>query len=160
MKRVDAWTAAAGILVSLSFLTGAPVLAATPFGAMSGTWNGSGTARLQGGKSENMRCKGYFNPGTGGSSMSLSIRCANAAAKVELRANLTSTGTTVAGDWEERTYNQAGTVSGTATATTLKLSITGGITGTLNLSVDGSTQSLALLTQGSPLVGMTVSLSK
>ena len=57
-----------------------------PFPSLAGTWSGNGTAQLEGGKTESLRCKGYYTNGNGGSALGLSIRCANASAKVELRA--------------------------------------------------------------------------
>jgi len=87
----------------------APVQAAdNPFQSLAGTWNGSGTANFEGGTKESLRCKGYYTNGSGGANLGLSIRCANASAKVELRANLNYANGAVTGEWEERTYNQSG----------------------------------------------------
>ena len=131
-----------------------------PFPSLAGTWNGSGTARLEGGKTESLRCKGYYTAGSGGASLGLSIRCANASSKVELRANLTYADGNVSGDWEERTYNQAGTITGKASASKMNLAITGGVNGTLSVSVGGGGHSVALSTDGSALKGINISMSR
>ena len=131
-----------------------------PFPSLAGTWNGSGTARLEGGKTESLRCKGYYTAGSNGASLGLSIRCANASSKVELRANLTYADGNVSGDWEERTYNQSGTIAGKASASKMNLAITGGVIGTLSVSVAGSGHSVALSTESSALKGINISMSR
>ena len=131
-----------------------------PFPSLAGTWNGSGTARLEGGKTESLRCKGYYTAGSNGASLGLSIRCANASSKVELRANLNYADGNVSGDWEERTYNQSGTISGKANASKMNLAISGGVNGTLSVSVVGSGHSVALSTESSALKGINISMSR
>jgi hypothetical protein len=131
-----------------------------PFPSLAGTWNGSGTARMEGGKTESLRCKGYYTNGGGGASLGLSIRCANASSKVELRANLNYADGNVSGDWEERTYNQSGSITGKATSTKMNLAISGGVSGSLSVSVSGASHSVALSTEGSTLKGITISMSR
>ena len=131
-----------------------------PFPSLAGTWNGSGTASLEGGKTESLRCKGYYTAGGGGTTLGLSIRCANASSKVELRANLSYADGNVTGDWEERTYNQSGTVSGKASSNRLNLAITGGIQGSILVSLAGSNHSVSVLTGGSTLKGINVSMTR
>ncbi|HMN36693.1 MAG TPA: hypothetical protein PKD49_03140 [Hyphomicrobium sp.] len=134
--------------------------AENPFPALAGTWSGSGTATLEGGKTESLRCKGYYTNGGGGSALGLSIRCANASAKVELRANLNYSNGAVSGSWEERTYNQSGTVSGRASDNKVSLAISGGITGSLSLSLSGKRHSVAVSTGGSALKGINISMTR
>lgn len=138
-----------------------PAFAAdNPFHSLVGTWNGSGTASFEGGKTESLRCKGYYTNGNGGSNLGLSIRCANASAKVELRANLNYSNGAVSGDWEERTYNQSGTVSGKASANKLNLAISGGIEGSMNVSVAGGSHSVTVSTGGPVLKGVDISMTR
>jgi hypothetical protein len=140
---------------------GMPAIAAeNPFHALAGTWNGSGTASFEGGTTESLRCKGYYTNGSGGTNLGLSIRCANASAKVELRANLNYADGNVSGDWEERTYNQSGTVSGKASSSKLNLAITGGINGSMNVSVGSGSHSVNVSTGGPVLKGINISMSR
>ncbi len=134
--------------------------AENPFPALAGTWSGSGTAQFEGGTTESLRCKGYYTSGSGGAALGLSIRCANASAKVELRANLNYANGTVSGDWEERTYNQSGTVSGKANANKISLAISGGISGSMSVSLSGSRHSVNVSTGGPTLKGINISMSR
>ena len=136
----------------------APALADNPFGSLAGTWNGSGTAKFDGGKTESLRCKGYYT--NGGANLGLSIRCANASAKVELRANLVYADGSVSGSWEERTYNQSGTVTGKATSNKLTLAIAGGIQGSMNINISGGSHSVAVATSGPTLKGINLSMTR
>ena len=145
----------------LGLAVAAPSSAAeNPFPSLAGTWSGSGTAKFEGGVSESLRCKGYYTNGSGGNNLGLSIRCANASAKVELRANLVNNGGTVSGDWEERTYNQSGTVSGKASSGKINLAITGGINGSMSVSVGGGSHSVSVVTGGPVLKGINISMSR
>lgn len=148
-------------LVGLGLSAGTPAIAAdNPFHSLAGTWNGSGTANFDGGTKESLRCKGYYTNGSGGANLGLSIRCANASAKVELRANLNYSDGNVSGDWEERTYNQSGTVSGKATASKLNLAINGGIQGSMSVSINGGSHSVSVTTSGPVLKGINISMSR
>lgn len=150
-----ALTALGAVLISF------PSYAAdSPFGSLAGTWNGSGTAQFDGGKTESLRCKGYYTNGGGGANLGLSIRCANASAKVELRANLDYANGNVTGNWEERTFNQSGTVAGKASSNKLSLAISGGITGNMTVSFGGGSQQVSVSTSGPVLKGIQISFSR
>jgi hypothetical protein len=152
---------AALALSSIAMLMiGAPAVAGSPFSALVGTWTGKGTARLEGGKSEKLTCKGYYS-GSGGSELKLNIICANPSTKVELRSVLKYANGRVTGTWEERNYNQTGTITGSADESKLKLSIGGGgLTGSLSVSIGGETQSVSLSTNGSALKGVSINFAR
>jgi hypothetical protein len=152
---------ASAVIVGLAVFAG-PVRAASdnPFVELAGTWSGSGTARFDSGKTESLRCKGYYTNNGNPKSLGLSIRCANASAKVELRANLINTNGVVSGNWEERTYNQSGTVSGRATANRMTLSISGGITGSMTVAISGGSHSVTVATSGPSFKGVNISMSR
>jgi hypothetical protein len=141
-------------------LIGVPAVAGSPFSALVGTWSGKGTARLEGGKSERLSCKGYYT-GSGGSELRLNIICANPSTKVELRSVLKYANGRVTGTWEERNYNQTGTITGSADDSKLRLNIGGGaLKGLLSVSIGGGTQSVSLSTQGSMLKGVSINFSR
>jgi hypothetical protein len=139
---------------------GVPAVAGSPFSSLVGTWSGKGTARLEGGKSERLSCKGYYS-GSGGSELKLNIICANPSTKVELRSVLKYANGRVTGTWEERNYNQSGTISGSGDDTKLRLAIGGGaLKGSLSVSITGETQSGSLSTQGSTLKGVSINFAR
>src|SRR6185295_5446670 len=137
--RGSASVLAASLIAVL--MIGVPAVAGSPFSALVGTWSGKGTARLEGGKSEKLSCKGYYS-GSGGTELKLNIICANPSTKVELRSTLKYSNGRVTGTWEERNYNQAGTITGSADDQKLQLVIGGGgLKGSLSVSIGGTTQS-------------------
>lgn len=153
--------AATAAIVGVLSLTAPTAHAADgPFPELVGTWNGSGVAKFEGGRTESLRCKGYYTNTGGPHSLGISIRCANASAKVELRANLVDAGGTVTGSWEERTYNQSGSITGRAFANKLNLSISGGIAGSMLVTVSRGSHSVAVLTSGPSLKGINISMSR
>lgn len=151
--------AVAGLSAAFVVVASEPVLADSPFRALTGTWNGGGTAKFEGGKRESLRCRGYYTSGSA-DNLGLSVRCANASAKVELRANLHYTNGKVTGTWEERTYNQSGSISGQATSNRLNLSISGGISGSLSVSVNGNKHAVIVSTGSSALRGINISMRR
>jgi hypothetical protein len=154
MATVTAASAAAILMI------GVPAVAGSPFSSLVGTWSGKGTARLEGGKSERLSCKGYYT-GSGGSELKLNIICANPSTKVELRSVLKYSNGRVTGTWEERNYNQTGTITGSASDTNLRLSIGGGaLKGFLSVSIGGTNQSVSLSTQGSALKGVSITFAR
>jgi hypothetical protein len=141
-------------------LIGVPAVAGSPFSALVGTWSGKGTARLEGGKSERLSCRGYYS-GSGNTELKLNILCANPSTKVELRSVLKYSNGRVTGTWEERNFNQSGTITGTASDEKMRLVIGGGgLKGVLSVSIGGSTQSVSLSTQGSTLKGVSINFAR
>ncbi len=159
-----AWAAAIAIAITAtaSAISAVPVSAASdnPFLTLAGTWSGSGTARFDEGKTESLRCKGYYTNNGNANSLGLSIRCANASSKVELRANLLDTNGEVSGSWEERTYNQSGTVTGRVTPNRMTLAISGGINGTMTVAISGGSHSVTVASSGPSFKGVHISMSR
>ena len=158
MRRAAAVTlmAAGAVLASQQ-----PALADSPFSNLAGTWSGKGQVRLEGGKSEAIRCKAYYTTSSGGSELGMAIRCASAASKIEMRANLKYDNGSVSGNWEERTYNAAGDVTGQASQSKLSLKIQGGgLDGSMSVRLGGASQSVSISTSGSAFQGLDLSLSR
>jgi hypothetical protein len=123
--------------------------AASPFNGLTGTWSGSGSFRLEDGRSEAIRCNANYVPR------------GSASNKVELRANLVSTGSKVSGSWEERSFNASGQVTGLAVGDTLRLSINGGgLSGSMLVRTTGGSQSISVRTDTSALKGVNISLRR
>jgi hypothetical protein len=150
---------AKAVAVAALFIGAAQANAANPFSGLSGNWSGSGQFRLEDGRSESIRCNANYVPrGTG---LGLALRCASASNKVELRANLVSSGNKVSGSWEERSYNASGQVTGLAVGDTLRLSINGGgLSGSMLVRTTGGSQSISVRTDTSALKGVNISLRR
>ncbi len=135
--------------------------AESPFASLAGTWSGAGQIKLEGGKSENIRCKAYYTTNAGGAGLGMAIRCASASNKIEMRASLTYADGKVSGNWEERTFNAAGQVSGKAAANNLSLSIDGGgLNGSMSVRLGSTSQLVSISTTGSAFRGLNLSLSR
>jgi hypothetical protein len=159
MLRVVGRFAAA---IALAFVgLASPADAAGPFATYTGTWSGSGHIKLDSGKTEALKCKAYYMPKDGGDSIGLALRCASASNKIELRAQLAASGGRVSGSWEERTFNAAGSVSGEATSTHIRLAIAGGgFSGSMSVTTTGASQSISVTTQGVALRGINISMRR
>ncbi len=154
-----AFIAAGLLLVSTAAIDKAA--AAGPFDALGGTWSGAGNIRLEDGRSEGLKCKAYYSPRSGGASMGLALRCASASNKIELRATLNSTGSRIAGNWEERTFNVNGSASGQAAGNAIKLAIDAGVlSGSMNVTTNGKSQTISVRTDGTGLKGVNINLSR
>jgi hypothetical protein len=161
-KFVTLLAAGASAIAFASAVSMRPAVAASdsPFATLAGTWGGSGTARFDDGKSESLRCKGYYTNNGGPHNLGLSIRCANASSKLELRATLSESNGAVSGSWEERTFNQSGTVSGRASANRINLSISGGISGTMTVAISGSSHTVTVASNGASFKGVHITMSR
>ena len=142
-------------------LAPARTVAAGVFTNFNGSWSGSGKMRLEGGRSETLRCRANYVERGGGNAVGISLRCASQANRVELRANLTSNSGRVNGDWEEREFNASGSASGTATGNHISLAINGGgLTGSLSLTTSGTRQTVSISTENVALRGIQIALAR
>lgn len=153
-----------GIAAAVLVVAGLPLMAssavgASPFDRLGGSWSGSGSATFEGGQKERLSCNGYYR-NEGGTKLSLALRCASPSNKFEVRGDLSYSGGKVSGSWEERTYNAGGTASGSASDSGVSLSFSGSATGSMRVSVSGSSQSVAINYQGIALKSVTMTLSK
>lgn len=129
------------------------------FAALDGAWGGSGSVRLENGKTERLRCKGYYNAKSG-NSLGMAINCGNASFKINMRANLKSAGSAITGTWEEREFNQTGNVSGKQTANGFSLKFSGAISGSMNVSMTGTRQTVSISTGGPGFTGVNLQFAK
>lgn len=126
---------------------------------LDGSWAGGGSVTFDGGSKEKLRCNGYYK--SGGDDLSMAIKCASAGgAKIELRGTMKNSGGKISGAWEERTYNAGGDIVGSASAGSLKVGITGTITGNMSLSFSQSSQTVAISTTGSTLRTVNISFNR
>ena len=131
---------------------------ASPFDTLLGSWGGTGEIRLDQGRKERIKCNAYYTGG--GSQLGLAIRCQSESYKIEIRSKLSYSGGRLSGNWEERTFNASGTASGSATDSTIRLSITGPVTGSMNVNFSKSRQSVSISTRGTALQGVNITLGR
>lgn len=141
-----------------ALLATATASSAGPFNDFYGTWSGHGNAIFNGGAREALLCKGYYS-GEGGD-LKLALRCASPSSKIDMRAQLKGSGTEITGTWEERTFNAQGAIDGKLSGQKLHANLTGGITGTLKLSLGSNSQLVSLNTEGSALTMVQLKLKR
>ena len=157
-KRNSHKAALTAVLLATAMLTPGTAHAAEAFNALKGSWSGAGSASFAGGQSEKLRCTARY--GGGGSNLSISLKCASASAQINLTGNLDANGNKVSGDWSENSFGLSGGAYGSATASSVRLKISGGTSGYLTLSVSGNRHTVALSSQGTSLTGVNVSLGR
>ncbi|MCC7251333.1 hypothetical protein [Hyphomicrobium sp.] len=129
------------------------------FSALDGAWAGSGSVRLENGKTERLKCRGYYNAKQG-NSLGMAINCGNASFKINMRASLRSAGGTITGTWEEREFNQTGNVSGKQTANGFSLRFSGALSGSMSVSMTGARQTVSISTGGPGFTGVNLQFAK
>ncbi len=77
-----------------------------------------------------------------------------------MRASLLDTNGAVSGSWEERTYNQSGSVQGRVTPNRMTLAISGGINGTMTVAISGGSHSVTVASSGPSFKGVHISMSR
>lgn len=133
--------------------------ARTPLDMLIGSWRGYGKMQLADGRQERLICNMYYTGG--GSQLGMVIRCSGGSNRIEIRSKLTYSAGRLRGNWEERTYNAEGTVSGSATGSRIKLSITGGgLSGTMSVSYDSARQDVDIETDGIALKSVNITLGR
>ncbi|WP_439541676.1 hypothetical protein [Hyphomicrobium sp.] len=135
-----------------------PCAAEPTFSPLLGSWAGGGMYKLQDGTSERLKCDAYYTGS--GSQLGIAVRCSSPNNKIELRSKISANGTSLSGNWEERTYNAGGEAKGTLTDSKLALAIVGGVTGSMTITYDQTKQNVAIATEGTPLQSVTISLSR
>ncbi len=135
-----------------------PSFADPTFEPLLGSWGGSGTYKLQDGTSEKLKCDAYYTGS--GTQLGIAVRCQGQTNKIEMRSKLSASGTALSGNWEERTYNAGGNVTGKLTDSKLTLAIAGGVAGSMTITYDRTKQNVAIATEGIPLKSVIVSLSR
>jgi hypothetical protein len=157
---IKSMTIAALIAAGAVLVQPSAVQASGPFSQLSGTWNGSGQVRFDQGKTEQISCKAYYTLKAEGSGLGLAIRCASSSYKIEMRAVLNFQGQRVTGQWEERTFNAEGSLNGHASERGLTLAITGGVSGSMALTIGQSGHRVDIKATTAGLTGVSIDLTR
>ena len=133
---------------------------AAKFNALGGVWSGGGKLRIAGGRSERLKCKGYYNPKGGGVRLGMAIRCASTSYKLELRSQLKVSGSRVTGSWEERNFNATGQIIGSSRPGRLALSASGSVSAGLFVTYGKKRQTVRLSGKFGSFRGLTLVLRR
>ncbi len=124
------------------------------FEALAGSWSGVGSATLNGGAAERVRCRADYEPSSP-TQLRLSLRCASDSFNLQVASDVTRQGNRISGNWSESNTGVSGDLSGSAGADRLDAVVDGaGVQARLNLEVRGNTQNVSLVSQG-PLASST-----
>lgn len=85
-----------------------------PFAGMSGVWKGRGTIELDGGNTENIRCRATYAVSSNGQGLNQTLLCASDSYKFELKSDVVAKGGALSGTWSETTRNVGGSLTGQA----------------------------------------------
>ena len=136
-------------------------MAQTPFVGLAGSWSGSGTVSLMGGARERIRCRSTYRVGGSGTDLQGSLRCASDSYQFELGSRIDYGAGAISGTWHETTRGIAGTLSGRAEAGQLSARASApGFLADLSLATRGSRQVVTIRSEGTDLLGATVTLNR
>lgn len=145
-------------ILAIAVLCTTPVMSADAFDALQGQWSGGGSARFASGQTERLRCTSRYSGG--GENLNLNLRCASASAQINLSGILDADSSRVSGRWTETSFGLTGQVSGSTQGGSVRLSISGGTTGSVTLNVAGDRHTFKLSSNGTSLTAVDVTLAR
>jgi hypothetical protein len=78
-----------------------------------------------------------------------------------MRGRVSYSGGRVSGEWEERTFNVGGSLSGKASGNRLSMRVGGNVQGSMNVSYSAKRQSVSISAGGAaPLRGVSMALAR
>jgi len=134
------------VAVSLAtVLAAGAALADGPFGALPGSWAGSGTVTLDGGTKERMQCKAQYIVKNDDNNFQQALRCSSASYKFEVNAYVDHDGGNLSGYWSEAVNNVNGGVSGSVSGNHIQAVLKGtGFAASLDINTGGTSQTVTL----------------
>jgi hypothetical protein len=134
---------------------------ASPFEKLAGRWVGEGRLGVRDAATEAVKCRvTYFVEG-GGNQLRQSIRCASQSGAIEVATAVAHAGGALTGTWQELTRNWSGDLTGTVHASGFKVAVRGdNLTANMDIIVRGERQIIEIQFVDSPLIGLTLVLTK
>jgi hypothetical protein len=133
-----------------------------PFSALNGSWSGGGTIKKSNGGSERIRCRSAFET-AGAGNLSIRLRCASDSYNFDLTANVAYQGGAISGSFQEATRSVVGGISGHSAGEGRQVQAVAqapGVTSNISLTTRGNHQSVSIVTPGSEVPEITMSLEK
>jgi hypothetical protein len=131
-----------------------------PFAGMSGVWTGRGTIQLDGGSTENIRCRATYAVSGDGQGLNQVLLCASDSYKFELKSDVVAKGGVLSGTWKETSRNVGGSLTGRAGNGQFNVDVSAPtFTARLRLTTRGDRQNVAISSDGQ-FKGVKISLSR
>jgi hypothetical protein len=141
----------------------ASAFAGDAFTRLEGQWRGNGTIEFSNKAKETLHCRAAYDVLQSGANLELSIRCASDSYKIDLLGKASEMGGKVSGSWSEATLNVSGSLTGTASGSSIKvLAKSPAFTAVFGLTTNGKHQSVSIKseTPDSSIRGATISLAR
>jgi hypothetical protein len=146
-------------LPSLAFAQARP--ASTGFGALAGSWSGTGSVTLTSGSVERIRCQASYEVAPSGNTFQQSLRCTSDSYDFHLRASVIRSGDAISGTWTETTRNANGGIAGRVSGSQIQANIQGpAFSASLALQTQGDRQTVNIRSQGTELSAVTIALRR
>jgi hypothetical protein len=128
-------------------------------GALNGSWGGNGRIFYTDSSSESINCSAYYTGS--GRDLRMAIQCRSDKNPIHIRSRLRIDGSRANGEWEERTFNAAGTASGNVGGNSLSLDVSGGgFSGTMQVSFSSGSHRVTITTKGIAMSRATMQFSR
>jgi hypothetical protein len=149
---------AAAVLFAASLSGSASYAQTGPFAGLAGSWRGGGTATLDDGSTERIRCRATY--AVSGPSMEMTLTCASEAYKFNLQSNVVSEGGAISGTWRESSRGINGTLQGRGGGGNFQVvASSGGFNANISLTTRGNRQSVVMRAD-SQFRGASIALSR
>ncbi len=151
---------AIALMFALPVSTVALAESATPFSQLAGSWHGGGSVRYSDGSNEHLSCRGNYNSKSGGSELTLIIRCQSPSNKIDMKSEVAYEGGRVTGHWSEKTFGLEGDFSGNASPNKFSVQISGQLQGAMTVSVNGANHQVSISTNGPGFKSVSIAFSR
>ncbi len=134
----------------------------SPFSALIGTWSGSGVIKKSNGTSERIRCRSAYEP-VAHASLQLRLRCASDSYNFDLTGTVTYDGGPISGVWSETSRSVNGTIQGRSSGNGRQVQAvaqSATFTASLALTTRGNRQSVVILSPGTEVPEVSITLEK
>ncbi len=149
---------ASAVMVTPGFVQRTAAADTASFGALVGSWSGTGQFRLEDGSLQRMRCTGSYSGGA--SVLNLAIRCASSDNTIDMQGHLRASGARVSGSWSESAFGLEGAATGQLSASRISLRLSGGLSGSMSVGFTRSSQNITISTTGAALKSVSIRLTR
>jgi hypothetical protein len=132
------------------------------FASLAGVWTGAGTISLENGTKERLRCRAQYVVTNDGTNLQQALNCSSDSYKFQVNAYVNDRGGSLSGNWTEVTRNVTGSISGSAAAGRISISVEAGsaFSAHMNVLTTGSSQSVEIKPKGADVTDVSVHMSK